>query len=118
MKTLHHCVFDIHAHLVLVTKYRKKVIHPAMVERLQEILAATCQKWGCSLEEFYGEADHVHLLLALTPVVQPSRLVNNLKTVSSRLIRKEFAGRVNRYYRKPVETLRRYIEEQQAGPDS
>jgi len=134
METLHHCVFDIKAHLVLVTKYRRKVINAPMLERLEEILSSTCEKWGCRLEEFNGEADHVHLLLSLTPTVQPSRLVNNLKTVSSRLVRKEFRAKVERVFHKPVfwsrsycfvscggaplETLRRYIEEQQAGPDS
>ncbi len=132
MEKLHHCVFDIYAHLVLVTKYRRKVIHSAMLRRLEEILGATCEKWGCRLVEFNGEADHVHLLLALTPTVQPSRLVNNLKTVSSRLIRKEFRQRLERVYRKPVfwsrsycfvscggaplETLKAYIE-QQAAPE-
>lgn len=31
-----------------------------------------------------------------------SKLVNNLKTVSSRLIRKEFPAQVNKFYYKPV----------------
>ena len=36
------------------------------------------------------------------PKVQISKFVNNLKTVSSRLIRKEFANHVERFYYKPV----------------
>lgn len=130
MKTLRHCVFDINAHLVLVTKYRRKVITKDMLERLGEVLTATCRLWGCRLVEFNGESDHVHLLLALTPAVQPSKLVNNLKTVSSRLIRKEFAPQVRRHYRQPVfwsrsycfvscggaplDTLKAYLEQQTA----
>ena len=59
--------------------------------------------------EFNGEADHVHLLLALTPKVLPSAFVNNLKTVSSRLLRKEFADHLKRYYwSKPVFWSRSY----------
>jgi putative transposase len=38
--------------------------------------------------EFNGEPDHVHLLIDYNPKVQISKFVNNLKTVSSRLIRK------------------------------
>ena len=133
MKKLHHCAYDINAHLVLVTKYRRKVIDSALLSRLEEILRATCAKWDCELAEFNGEDDHVHLLLALNPATQPSKLVNNLKTVSARLIRKEFAAHTRRFYGSkpvfwsrsycfvscggaPLETLRAYIE-QQADPD-
>ncbi len=41
---------------------------------------------------------HVHQLLALTPKVLPSAFVNNLKTVTSRLLRKEFATHLKQYY--------------------
>lgn len=109
MQKLHHCVFDIHAHLVLVTKYRRKVITSAMLRRLEVILRETCDKWGCQLDELGGEADHVHALLTLTPAAAPSRLVNNLKTVTSRLIRKELSGAVRRHYgSKPVFWSRSY----------
>ena len=52
--------------------------------------------------EFNGEEDHVHLLVDYNPKVQLSKFVNNLKTVSSRLIRKEFSSQVGRFYYKPV----------------
>ncbi|MEG4323791.1 transposase [Microcoleus sp. AT3-A2] len=42
------------------------------------------------------------VLLSDIPKVQMSKLVNNLKTVSSRLIRKEFSAQVNKFYYKPV----------------
>ncbi len=59
-------------------------------------------KWEAQVIEFNGEADHIHLLIDYSPKVQVSKLVNNLKTVSSRLIRKEFAQQVNQFYSKPV----------------
>jgi len=69
------------------------------------------------------------MLFEATPVVQLSKLINNLKTVSSRLIRRDFKAEVTRCYRQkpvfwhrsyciitaveaPIEMLRRYIEEQ------
>jgi putative transposase len=70
---------------------------------------ATTEKWGGAVLEFNGEADHVHLLLELTPRTAPSAFVNNLKTVTSRLIRKEFGDHLQRYYwRKPVFWSRSY----------
>lgn len=54
-------------------------------------------------------ADYVHLLISVNPKVQPSKLVNNLKTVSSRLIRKEYAEHLNQVYRgKPIFWSRSY----------
>ncbi|MBI3330171.1 MAG: IS200/IS605 family transposase [Nitrospinae bacterium] len=128
LKTLYHCVYNLQYHLVLVTKYRRKCITTAMLARLREILAATTAKWGGELIECNGEADHVHLLISLSPTIQLSTFVNNLKTVSSRLIRKEFGRELARWYRKPVfwsrsycviscggaplSVLRQYIEQQ------
>jgi putative transposase len=95
-------VYRLSIHLVLVTKYRYKVITTPVFTRLKEIFAAMCQKWECELAEFNGEADHVHLLIDINPKVQISAFANNLKTVSSRLIRKEFPEHCARFYRKPV----------------
>jgi putative transposase len=121
-------VYDLNIHLVLVTKYRKKVINKALLSRLNEIFESTAQKWRCELVEFNGEPDHVHLLLSFPPDVEVSKLVNNLKTVSSRLIRKDFLEYLNSVYSKPVfwsgayfvascggvtiEQLKSYVEQQ------
>jgi putative transposase len=128
LQALHHCVFSLRFHLVLVTKYRRKAITKDMLERLRVIFRETLEKWQSELIEFNGEADHVHMLFQTNPTVQLSKLVNNLKTVSSRLIRKDFSRHLNRIYLKPVfwhrsyclisaggatvEILRKYIEEQ------
>jgi putative transposase len=108
LNTLHHCVYDLKYHLVLVTKYRRKVINKAILERLHEHFARLLQVWECDLLEFNGEADHVHLLISLNPKAQPSKLVNNMKTVTSRLIRKEFSSHVSKFYWKPIFWSRTY----------
>ncbi len=93
-------VYDLNIHLVLVTKHRRKVINKAMLNRLREIFASTCEKWNCNLVHFDGEPDHVHLLIEFPPDVAISKLVNNLKTVSSRLIRRDYPGRISQFYQK------------------
>ena len=80
-----------------------------MLERLKTICAELTEKWDCELVEFNGEADHVHLLLSLNPKVAPSVFVNNLKTVSSRLIRRDFKEHLDKvYWKKPVFWSRTY----------
>ncbi len=108
LKALYHCVYNLNYHLVLVTKYRKRCISNVILKRLQAIFERLCQQWDCELLEFNGERDHVHLLVSLNPKVEPSKFVNNLKTVSSRLIRKEFSTDLAQVYFKPVFWSRSY----------
>jgi len=83
-------VYKLTAHVVLVTKYRKKAISEKILLRLKEIFTDTLIKWECNLVEFNGESDHVHLLIDYKPDISLSKLIANLKTVSSRLIRRDF----------------------------
>ena len=103
MKTLSGgTVGDLSIHLVLVTKYRRQVIDRNILQRLEVIFNETCQKWDCALKEFNGESDHVHMLIEINPKVKISSFANNLKTVSSRAIRKEFTTQCAKFYQKAV----------------
>lgn len=83
------CVFLMHVHLVFVAKYRRRVFTGQVLIDLQEIFSNVCDDFGAELIEFNGERDHVHLLVHYPPKVAVSRLVNSLKGVSSRMIRKK-----------------------------
>ena len=90
-------VWACHAHLVFVTKYRRDVFTDAMLVRCREVIDGVCVDFGCELVEFNGGADHVHLLINFPPTVQLSKLVNSLKGVSARLLRKDFNTHVRQY---------------------
>lgn len=122
-----HCVFGLHVHLVFVTKYRRGVLDADAIERLRAIFAKVCANFEARLIEMDGEDDHVHLLVEYPPKVAISSLVNSLKGVSSRLLRKERPDIEARYYRSvlwspsyfaascagaPLEIVRQYIEQQ------
>ncbi len=95
-------VSDLKAHLVLTTKYRRQVLTSEMLNRLHEVLEALLEQWECRVVEFNGEADHIHLLFQYHPGIELSKLVNNIKTVSSRKLRQEFSEQVDRFYHKDV----------------
>jgi putative transposase len=67
-----------------------------MLKRCEEIMREVCGSFETELKEFNGEADHVHLLVHYPPKVALSGLVNSLKDVSSRRLRAQYTGRVNR----------------------
>jgi putative transposase len=126
-------VSDLKCHLVLTPKYRRKIFDEAMLIRLESIIAGLMVQWDGRLIEFNGEPDHVHLLIQYTPQVELSKLINNLKTVSSRYLRKEFAEQINKICSKDVlwnngyfvascggvtiEELKKYIETQDRPQD-
>ncbi len=129
LKTSNHAAFRIFYHLVLSMKYRQKCLTPEMLDRLEDLLRGLLTRWGCELVEFGGEADHVHILFEANPTVKLSDLVKNLKSVSARHLRKEYANHLASFYGKPyfwnnayalisvggranVKTLLRYIEKQ------
>ena len=89
-------VHNLHVHLVFVTKYRRGVFNAQMLNRCEDVMRAVCRDFGADLREFNGAEDHVHLLVHYPPSVAISRLVNSLKGVSSRHLREEYLGRVNR----------------------
>ena len=127
-----HCVFNIHVHLVFVTKYRRDVFTKAILDELKLIFESVCNDFKAKLVEFDGEDDHVHLLVEYPPKVAVSTLVNSLKGVSSRMIRKKSYPNIRKklwgnqlwspsYFAgscggAPISIIRQYIEQQQT-PD-
>ena len=100
------------------------------MRELHAIFSSVCQDFGSELVEFDGERDHVHLLINYPPKVSVSKLVNSLKGVSARLLRKAnhpsiqkalwgnnlwspsyFAGACGGA---PLSIIREYIESQQS----
>ena len=52
-----HSVFNIHLHIVFVTKYPRGVINKAILERLEQTFKRLCEKRQNILVEFSGEVD-------------------------------------------------------------
>lgn len=131
IRTGRHCVFNLHAHLVFVTKYRRKVLDAKAISILKESFAKVCADFEAELVEMNGEHDHVHLLIHYPPKVALSALVNSLKGASSRVLRNRYPEIANRYYKNvlwspsyfaascggaPISVIRQYVEQQQT-PD-
>ena len=58
-----------------------------------------CTKdWKCNILSVNTDIDHIHILFEAPPQVQLSSIINNYKTVTSRLIRKKFTEQLKPYY--------------------
>lgn len=122
-----HVVASLHLHLVFVSKYRRGVFDAEALAALRTIFAGVCRDFDARLLEMDGEDDHVHLVIEYPPKVSASKLVNSLKGVSSRLLRKARPDIARRYWQgvlwspsylaascggAPISVIRQYIEQQ------
>lgn len=103
-----HSAYNLHVHLVFITKYRKKVLADNHRQYFKEVVAEICKDFGAELKECNGEGDHVQMLIQYPPTVQLSKMVNNLKSVTSRRMRANFID-LRAAYNKPVLWSRSYF---------
>ena len=85
-----HSVFNLHYHLILVTKFRKQVLNDSISNRLKEIFCYVSKNYHIDLEEWNHDIDHVHILFRGQPNTEISKFINAYKSASSRIIKKEF----------------------------
>ena len=133
LKSTRHAKYLLHAHLVFTPKYRKKIFTKEHLETMKEVFENVCKKMDCELVEFNGETDHVHLLIEYPPRLALSKIVNSLKGVSSRILRKKYPVFKKEYWGDnvslwsrsyfvasvggaPIEILKEYIKNQKV-PD-
>lgn len=122
-----HSVFLMYYHLVLVVKYRRKVIDSKISERMKEIFEYISPKYNISLQEWSHDIDHIHILFKGEPNSELSKFINAYKSASSRLIKKEFPIIRNKLWKEyfwsrsfcllttgeaPIEVIKKYIESQ------
>lgn len=123
----YHSVFSLNYHLVLVVAYRRAVLTERVLERCLEITRDIAVDFNAAVVEANGEKDHIHILLSAPPDFNLCRMINSLKTVTSRRLKKEFPEIRKKLWKEkfwtssyfvvtaggaPLEVIKKYIEEQ------
>lgn len=127
-KANRHSVYSLKYHLVLTTKYRHKCINDEIFDFLKSETLRLFSNWDVELIEINHDEDHIHMLIEIPPQVQISKMINNYKTVTSRLLRKNYEEYINKFYWKdnfwnrsylilscggsPIEIIKQYIQNQ------
>ena len=122
-----HSVFLLYYNLIMVTKYRRKVINDDISARGKEIFEYIAPNYGIILEEWNHDKDHVHVMFRAQPKSEISKFINAYKSASSRLLKKEYPEIREKLWKgsfwsqsfclltaggAPVEVIREYIESQ------
>lgn len=86
-----HCVYSCTYHLVLVTKYRRKVFGAGVFEYFKKLLEEVKRYYPeVGIEEVNHDEDHVHLLVRIPPKYSVSKVVNILKSNTGRQLKEKF----------------------------
>ena len=128
LDTNRHSVFKLYYHLILVIKYRRRVIDDNISETLKRYFLNIEEDFQIKLEEWNHDIDHVHILFRSEPNTNISKFINAYKSASSsRLIKKEHPSIRSKLYKDTfwsqsfclistggtsIETIKKYIESQ------
>lgn len=85
-----HTVFEIHLHLVWVTKYRRPALTGDVALRVRDMIREICGQQEVLIRKGHVSKDHVHLLVSLPPQVTISRLLQRLKGKTAYKLLNEF----------------------------
>src|SRR5947209_1425369 len=80
-------------HIVIVPKYRKKVIFGQLRKEIGGVLRELCRQEGVELVEGHAMPDHVHLCLSIPPKYSVAHTVGFLKGKSAIRIHRQYLGR-------------------------
>lgn len=84
-----------YVHIVFSTKYRQHLIHESIENQLYSYLGGICNRLECSVIKVGGYSDHIHILCLLSKKIALAKLVEEVKSHSSKWIKtqgKEFAN--------------------------
>lgn len=127
LESNNHSVFSLNYHLILVVKYRRRVIDDSISDRLKGIFEYIQGSYNIRIQEWNHDKDHIHVLFSAHPNSEISKFLNAYKSASSRLIKKEYPQIRDKLWNEafwsksfclittggaPLEVIRQYIESQ------
>ena len=86
-----HCAYKYEYHVVMTSKYRRKIFNAGSFCYLQELIASFHEMLPeVEILEINHEIDHVHMLLSIPPKMRVSDFIRTFKSHTGRLMKKKF----------------------------
>lgn len=98
MRKSSHVQYDIQVHIVWTTKYRYKVIVNKIAERVRELIRQSCNSMDVTIIKGSVGKEHIHLLVSMPPSLSVSKLVQQLKGKTSKILLGEYKDLKKRYW--------------------
>ena len=85
-----HSIYALSYHLIIVTKYRAKILDDEKLALVRETFERIAPHHGVVLEEINHDKDFIHFLFRATPKTELSKFIGTFKSATSRHLRKRF----------------------------
>ncbi len=123
-----HIEWDCKYHIIVIPKYRKKVLYGKLRDRLGAVFQQLAHRKDCAVAEGHLMGDHVHMMVSIPPKYAVASVVGFLKGKSAIWIAREFnevtRGFVGKHFwargcfvstvGRDEETIRKYIRHQES----
>lgn len=120
-----HSKYLLYYHLVIVTKYRQKILDFPAIRSVIAIFKNLGKRYGVTVETSQGEADHIHFLITAKPTADLPKYIGVCKSFASRILKDEGVQTASKKGAiwspsycllttggAPIDIIRRYIERQ------
>jgi putative transposase len=85
-------------HIVFSTKHREPLINQTIEDELHNYLGGICNKLECQVLQVGGYTDHIHILCLLSRKMTLMKLIEDVKSSSSKWIKTKGADYANFYW--------------------
>ncbi len=86
-----HCVYQCEYHIVLTSKYRRKIFNEGSFEYFKEILNQVKEVMPeVKYFEINHDLDHIHFHISIPPKFRVSDVIRTIKSITGRLMKKKF----------------------------
>ena len=126
-QSLSHVRWECKYHIVIIPKYRKRMLYGKVKKHVEEVIKEVCRQRGIELVEGHLMPDHIHLCVSIPPKHSVAFAIGFIKGKSAVRIHRQILGKKkvtglhfwSRGYCVSTvglneETIRKYIREQEA----
>lgn len=90
--------YDLHYHLVWVTKYRERAFSPEMQDALKNKLQEIANDKGYTIQAVEVSENHVHLLISAKPFVSITVMIKTLKGITGKWLWQEYPNEMTKHF--------------------
>ena len=92
-KTLSHVKWECKYHVIIVPKYRKRLIYGRLKKEMGKILRELFRQKGVEVLEGHAMIDHVHVCVSIPPKLSIAEVIGFVKGKSAIQIHRNYLGR-------------------------
>ena len=98
-----HSVYSLSYHIVWVTKYRRRILNPGVIDYLKKLFPKLIRSIpGVEIEEIGFDKDHIHFVMVIPPKYSISDVMAQMKSQSASALRERYKWLSRVYFKENI----------------